>query len=203
VPKMGQSGGEVSPLFSVKNQSILEELEVPDPEAVAALSQGGGFRPGAEHPLTHETSLVYATLTTSNLAVYSPEPGGWRTSMFEEFIAQGNDMIRRQKRQVGMPSHWVEEIPESERVSLIEATAWRREIEERIRNRFGVDAYARYNIFWDIFKDDIEKGKGDESARYVTVLQRIVAYLTELDGRLAARNNTTKEDGDTETRKIG
>jgi hypothetical protein len=123
--------------------------------------------------------------------------------LFEEFIAQGNDMIRRQEKQIGLPSRWVEDIPESERVSMIEATAWRREIEERIQSTFGPDAYARYGIFWDILKDDIEKGRGDESARYVAVWRRIVAYLEELEARLAPRSHAAGEEADGKTRKAG
>jgi len=79
--------------------------------------------------------------------------------MFEEFIAQGNDMIRRQQLQVGLSSGQLKSIPESELVSLIEASAWRGEIEQRIRNTFGPDAYARYCISWQVFRDEVEKKK--------------------------------------------
>ena len=123
--------------------------------------------------------------------------------MFEEFIAQGNDMIRRQQLQVGLSSDQLKSIPESELVSLIEATAWRREIEERIRNRFGSDAYTRYCIFWEVFRDDVEKEKGDESARYVNVWRRIVAYLAELDARLTAKDATAGIQVSNETRRAG
>ena len=104
--------------------------------------------------------------------------------MFEELIAQGKDMIRRQQKQIGMTSYSAEQLPDHERVTLIEANAWRKTIEERINSHFGPDAFARYHVFWDILKDDIEKQKGDESSRYVAVWQRIVGYLVELDSRL-------------------
>jgi len=123
--------------------------------------------------------------------------------MFEEFIAQGNDMIRRQQLQVGLSSHQVKSIPESELVSFIEATAWRREIEERIRNTFGSDAYARYCIFWEVFRDDVEKERGDESARLVNVFRRIVAYLVELDARITAKDTTAGIQVSNETRRAG
>jgi len=123
--------------------------------------------------------------------------------MFEEFIAQGNDMIRRQQPQVGLSLDELRRIPESELVSLIEATAWQRGIEERIRNSFGEDAYARYRIFWDVFKDDIAKGRGDESSRSVNLWRRIIAYLVELDARLAAKDKTIGISESNETRRAG
>ena len=123
--------------------------------------------------------------------------------MFEEFIAQGNDMIRRQQLQVGLSSGQVKSIPESELVILIEASAWRAEIEQRIRNTFGPDAYARYCIFWQVFRDEVEKEKGDESTRYVNVWRRIVAYLVELDARLATQERAEEASGSNETRKVG
>jgi hypothetical protein len=123
--------------------------------------------------------------------------------MFEEVIAQGNDMIRRQQKQIGLPGHWGEEIPEAERVTLIEAMSWRNAIEERIRNGFGPDAFARYQIFWDIFRDEIQKEKGDESSRYVNLWRRIVAYLVELEARLAAQNKPSEMPDANDTRKAG
>jgi hypothetical protein len=123
--------------------------------------------------------------------------------MFEEFIAQGNDMIRRLQKEVGLPSHWAESIPESERVTLIEANAWQQGIEERIKNSFGPDAYARYSIFWEVYKDDVKKGKGDASSRCITVWQRIVTYLVELDSRLAGKDGAAKGPESDETRKVG
>jgi hypothetical protein len=123
--------------------------------------------------------------------------------MFEEFIAQGNDMIRRQQKQIGLPGHWAEEIPEAERVTLIEAMSWRNAIEERIRNSFVPDAFARYQIFWDIFRDEIQKEKGDESSRYVNLWRRIVAYLVELDARLAAQDKPSEMPDTRDTRKAG
>jgi hypothetical protein len=124
--------------------------------------------------------------------------------MFEEFIAQGNDMIRRQQAQVGLSAYSAENIPDDQRVTIIEANAWRVAVEERIQNAFGPDAYARYKVFWEILSDDIEKKKGDESSRYVSLWRRIVSYLAELDDRLATGDQGTHSpDIDKRKRKVG
>jgi hypothetical protein len=124
--------------------------------------------------------------------------------VFEEFIAQGKDMIRRQEKQIGENPYAETRIPVYERVTRIEANAWRETLEKRIRTNFGPDAYARYRVFWDVYEDEVAKKQGDESTRCVNLWQRIVAYLVELDWRLG----TSREDGmDThnngEIRKVG
>jgi hypothetical protein len=113
--------------------------------------------------------------------------------MFEELIAQGNDMIRRQEKQVGLSYTGLKAIPEHELVSGIEYMAWRKTIEERINSSFGADALARYQIIWEIHKHDVEKQTGDESSRYVNAWRRIVAYLVELQGRIDTKGKA--EDG--------
>jgi hypothetical protein len=123
--------------------------------------------------------------------------------MFEEFIAQGNDMIRRQQVQVGHSAQWEENLPDDERVTIIEANAWRLAIEERIQNNFGPDTYARYKGFWDLLRDDRQKEKGDESSRYVTLWRRIVAYLVELDSRLASADQSAQAPDINRKRKLG
>jgi hypothetical protein len=122
--------------------------------------------------------------------------------VFEEFIAQGNDMIRRQERQIGMTAYSEAQIPVHERVTLIEANAWREGLEERIRANFSPDAYARYCIFWDIYENEIDKNEGDASSRCVNLWRRIVAYLVELDTRLAATGQEDSQNN-VETRKVG
>lgn len=64
--------------------------------------------------------------------------------MFDELIAQGNDMIRRQQAEVGLSAYSAENIPDDQRVTIIEANAWRVAVEDKIQNTFGPDAYARY-----------------------------------------------------------
>jgi hypothetical protein len=122
--------------------------------------------------------------------------------LFEEFIAQGNDMIRRQEKQIGMTAYSEAEIPAHERVTLIEAKAWREALELRIQTNFSPDAYARYRIFWDIYASEIEKKEGDVSSRYVNLWRRIVSYLVELDARPVARGQEDSQSN-VETRKAG
>lgn len=123
--------------------------------------------------------------------------------MFEEFIAQGNDMIRRQQAQVGLSAYSTKNIPDNELVSIIEANAWRVAVEERIQNNFGPDAYARYKVFWDLLRDDIQKERGDESSRYVTLWRRIVAYLVELDSRVTSVDQSVRASDINKKRKRG
>ena len=113
--------------------------------------------------------------------------------MFEEFIAQGKDMIRRQEKQIGHSAYFETQLPAHEKVTIIEANAWKKNVEERIQTYGGPDAYARYQIFWAVYKDELEKGQGDESSRWVNFWQRVVAHITELDQRLAAAESATAD----------
>jgi hypothetical protein len=112
--------------------------------------------------------------------------------VFEELIAQGNDMIRRQQKQIGLNPYSEATFPAHELVTRIEANAWRESLEEKIRTNFGPDAYARYRLFWVIYDDEAKREEGDESARCVNLWHRIVGYLVELDNRLTTRNQADR-----------
>lgn len=106
--------------------------------------------------------------------------------MFEELIAHGNDMIRRLEKFVGLSYEELEIRPAHQQVAVLEAQAWRKAIEERIRSTFGQDTLTRYNIIGELYSDELKRGKGDEITRSLNAMRRIVALLEELEERLHA-----------------
>ena len=103
--------------------------------------------------------------------------------MFEEDIAHANDMIRRLEMEVGLSRAEVEGLPGHLRVPTREAAAWRQVIEEKIRTGFAPEALARYRVAWDLYKEELERGEGNETTRILNAWRRIVSFLTELDQR--------------------
>ena len=114
--------------------------------------------------------------------------------MFEEYIAQGNDMIRRMQAEIGLSEAEVEALPKDRRVPTREDVAWRKAVEERIKSTFGSDALARYNLAWEHYREELDDGEGDERTRLINAWRRIVTYLMELEERLKTRS-PGREDG--------
>jgi hypothetical protein len=108
--------------------------------------------------------------------------------MFEEHIAHGNDMIRRLELEVGLSPSEVEMLPAHQRVPIAEAVAWQKAIEEKLRTNFGPEVFARYNIAWEIFRDEVKRREGTPTSQALNAWRRIVAYLGELQERANARS---------------
>jgi len=105
--------------------------------------------------------------------------------VFEEYIAQGNDMIRRLDVQVGLTDKQRAALPPLQQVATKEAVDWQEAVEERIGRNFGSDALARYNVSWQLYNDELSRHIGDEVTRALNAWRRIVEFLKELDRRSA------------------
>jgi nucleoside phosphorylase len=103
--------------------------------------------------------------------------------VFDEYIAQGNDMIRRLDVHVRLTDEQRVALPPLQQVAVKEATDWREAVEERIRLNFGPDALARYNVAWQLYNDELGRHIGDEVTRALNAWRRIVEFLKELDQR--------------------
>jgi nucleoside phosphorylase len=103
--------------------------------------------------------------------------------VFEEYIAQGNDMIRRLDLHVGLTDERRVALPPLQQVAAKEASDWRQAVEERIRRNFGSDVLARYNVSWQLYSDEVDRHIGDEVTRALNTWRRIVIFLEELESR--------------------
>jgi hypothetical protein len=111
--------------------------------------------------------------------------------MFEEQIAHGNDMIRRLEPEISL-SYWErDQRPAYQRLPMKEWNTWIDAVGQRIRVNFGPDTIARYDLIWQLFKDEvslISKGQSDEALCALNALRRVVALLSELDKRLETKS---------------
>jgi hypothetical protein len=116
--------------------------------------------------------------------------------MFEEQIAHGKDMIGRLEPEIGLSYNQREERPAFQREATKEFRAWSDEVGKRIRNNFGPDTIARYDLIGDLFRDEerlISKGESDEASCALNALQRVVALLFELPKRFEMKNLPVEE----------
>ena len=113
--------------------------------------------------------------------------------LFEESIAHARDMIRRLEAESGLTASEREALPSYQRVPFKEAGAWQRSVEEKLRSSFGPDTYARYELVWELYRDETERSEGDEDRRVLNVWHRIMTLLEELDARLTMRSSPIGE----------
>jgi hypothetical protein len=103
--------------------------------------------------------------------------------MFEEYIAQGRDMVRRLEAEMGLSETEVNQLPGSERVRMMEFDTWDKAARERVEANCGSDALARYRLASELQTEEIQQREGTERSRFVTRIRRSLAYLAELDSR--------------------
>src|ERR1700722_16682385 len=82
--------------------------------------------------------------------------------MFEEFIAHGNDMIRRLERLVDLSYQQLTARPAHEQVAPKEGEAWMKTVRGRIVTGFGQDTVARYDLINELWSDEIRRQAGRE-----------------------------------------
>jgi hypothetical protein len=104
--------------------------------------------------------------------------------MFEEHIAHGNDMIRRLEKERGLSEKGIDALPAHQRVPIAEAEAWHASVNRRIRESFGPDTLARFELISKLHSNEIKDRIGDERSRIITFWRRVLDLLTELQNRV-------------------
>lgn len=72
-------------------------------------------------------------------------------------------------------------LPSSQRVTTKEAVAWQEVIEQKIRSSFDRDTLARYQVARDKYREELDRGEGNEYSRALNAWNRLLALLVELD----------------------
>jgi len=112
--------------------------------------------------------------------------------VFEELIAQGEDMIRRLEAEMKLGEAEREALPPYRRVPVKEALAWRKAIEDKLQAAYGPDTLDRYNLISMLYRDELERDEGDEYTRSTNARHRIVSLLRELDSRPSAGSGAAR-----------
>jgi hypothetical protein len=112
---------------------------------------------------------------------------------FADLISQGKGMVGRLQPHVGKSLEWRTSQPAHLQVSTREAAEWEEAAERRVSETYGSDAARRLRLFRELYRDDIQKGSaGDEVDLALTLIQRIVMLLEELEG---ARDGESRNAG--------
>jgi hypothetical protein len=63
----------------------------------------------------------------------------------------------------------------------VEVQEWKDAISQRVRDAFGGTVDARIELSYELWRDEVDRGEGDEVDRLLTYCRRVVSILQGLE----------------------